>query len=89
MRPTMAVMSKSAGVKTVATPWLQQGLRVGRRDDPADHHGDVARVGLAELPQHVGTSSACPPERIDSPTQCTSSATAAAAICPGVSRMPE
>lgn len=35
-----------------------------------------------------GTSSACEPDRIDRPTQCTSSATAAETICSGVSRMP-
>ena len=35
-----------------------------------------------------GTSSMCEPDRIERPTQCTSSATAAATICSGVSRMP-
>ena len=30
----------------------------------------------------------CDPDRIESPTQCTSSATAAATIWSGVSRMP-
>ena len=32
-----------------------------------------------------GTSSMCDPDRIESPMQCTSSATAAATICSGVS----
>ena len=54
MRPTMAVISKSAGVKTAATPWARSACGVGGRDDPADHHRDVARAGLAEPPQHVG-----------------------------------
>ena len=87
MRPMMAVMPKSLGVKTAATPGAQR-FGVGGRDDPADHHRHVPAPARRSRRSTSGTSSACAPERIDRPTQCTSSATAAAAICSGVSRMP-
>ena len=50
--------------------------------------GTSSRPSLRIRSRTSGTSSMCEPDRIDRPTQCTSSATAAATICSGVSRMP-
>ena len=73
----MSLSAKSFGVNTAATPSAEpHGVRLG--DDAADHHRHVAGAGLAQPPSTSGTSSMCDPERIDRPTRCTSSATAAA-----------
>ena len=82
------VRLKSLGVNTAATPISLSSL--------ASRSGMIPPTitGMSSIPAAFicsstsGTSSMCEPERIERPTQCTSSATAAATICAGVSRMP-
>ena len=69
-------------------PGLHQLAAVGVRDDPADDHRHVGQPASRSPSITAGTSSMCEPERIERPTQCTSSATAADTIWSGVSRMP-
>ena len=85
----MAVMPKSLGVKTAATPWERRLAASAGGMIPPTTTGMSPAPARRSRRSTSGTSSACPPDRIDSPTQCTSSATAAATICSGVSRMPE
>ena len=84
----ISVRPKSLGVNTAATPIALS------RTASADGTIPPTTTGTSSMPcsrmpsRTAGTSSMCDPDRIERPTQCTSSATAAATICSGVSRMP-
>ena len=77
-RTMMSVSPKSFGRehRGHARRLEPHGVRLG--DDAADDHRHVARAGRAQPSSTSGTSAMCEPDRIDRPTQCTSSATAAA-----------
>ena len=83
----MSVIAKSFGVKTAATP-RSSSRRVGLRDDPADDDRHVARARRTQTVQHVGNQREVRAGQDRQPDRCTSSATAAATISAGVSRIP-
>ncbi len=88
IRPMISVIPKSFGVNTAATPALiRASASAGGMIPPAITGMSPAPVRRSRF-STSGTSSACEPDRIDRPTQCTSSATAADTICSGVRRMP-
>jgi hypothetical protein len=59
-----------------------------RRDDAADDDRNIVRALLTQPVHHSRTSATWLPDRMDSPTMCTSSSIAALTISAGVSRMP-
>ena len=88
MPPTMAVMPKSLGVKTAATPSARRCLGVGGRDDAADDDRDVGRAGLAQPPQHVGHQFGVPAGQDRQPHAVHVLGDRGGHDLPGVSRMP-
>ncbi len=84
----MSVMAKSFGVKTAATPKPRSTAASASGMIPPTTTGTSTTPAARSPSSTSGTSERCDPDRIDSPTRWTSSATAAATISAGVSRIP-
>ena len=84
----MSVIAKSLGVNTAATPRSRSAAASASGMIPPTTTGTSETPAAASPLNTSGTSDRCDPERIDRPTRWTSSATAAATISAGVSRMP-
>src|SRR5882757_6053950 len=88
IRPMIPVIPKSFGVNTAATPAASSSLASAAGMMPPTTTGMSSTPARRSRSSTSGTSAACEPDRIDRPTQCTSSATAADTICSGVSLIP-
>ena len=87
-RTMMSLSPKSLGVNTSATPSALSCTASASGMMPPTITGTSPAPASRISSSTSGTSSMCDPDRIEMPTRCTSSATAAPTICSGVSRMP-
>lgn len=84
----ISVMPKSFGVKTAATPAALSVTASAFGMMPPTMTGMSPAPASRSRSRTSGTRALCEPDRMDSPTQCTSSASAAEEISSGVSLMP-
>ena len=84
----MSLRPKSLGVNTSATPSALSRAASDSGMMPPTMTGMSPAPASRSPSSTSGTSSMCEPDRIEMPTRWTSSETAAATICAGVSRMP-